>query len=337
MKKILITGGCGFIGSTFLNKMVHQHPECDFLNLDALTYAGNPKNIYPATQGASNYNFVKANISNKEIVDAVVSVFNPDAVVSFAAESHVDRSILDPNIFIQTNVVGTYNLLEACKKIWKNTKGKKFVQISTDECFGEAPPGIYFDESSPYLPSTPYAASKAAADHLVKSYARTFGLPINITNCTNNYGPNQHNEKMIPRMISLYIHNKLLTVHGDGSLTRDWLYVEDNCEAIWEVLKDGKEGESYNISGNNDKISNLTLINRICEILYKETKIEYKDRIVFIPNRAGNDARYGIDCSYIKKTIGWEPSSNFEEKLTYTIKWYLQHHSRLQLKDEINE
>lgn len=329
MSKILVTGGCGFIGSNFLNIMVNKYPKHIFLNIDSLTYAGNPKNIYPKTIASNNYNFVKADIRDKNLINIIISTFQPDIVIHFAAESHVSRSIDNPEIFIETNIIGTYNLLEACKNTWKDLNNKRFVAISTDEVFGETEnEEEYFTEKSLYKPSTPYAASKAASDFLVKTYGRTYGLPINITNCSNNYGPNQHKEKLIPRMISLYINNELLTIHGDGLLVRDWLYVEDHCNAIWTVAMNGILGESYNIGGNK-YLTVLDIINKICDILYKETRIEYKDRMVFVPNRPGNDFRYAIDYSYIQRTLGWEPTSSFEEKLDFTIKWYLQHHSRL--------
>jgi len=326
--RILVTGGSGFIGSNFLNMMVLRHPEHRFLNIDCLTYASHPDNILPEVERAENYSFAKIDITNVSAIESAVAAFCPDWVVHAAAESHVDRSIATPGLFVQTNVCGTYNLLEACRNTWKRLDNKVFLHMSTDEVYGELEDQGYFTEDSPYRPSTPYAASKASADHIIKVYGRTYGLPINITNCTNNYGPNQHIEKLIPRIISLALQESLLTVHGNGRLIRDWLHVSDHCEAIWLVLEHGERGKSYNIGGNSER-TNLEVITKICEIVNLEKRIPCDELIAFVPNRAGNDKRYAIDFKFINESLGWSPKVSFDIGLLETVKWYLQRQYRL--------
>ena len=328
MKKILVTGGSGFIGSNFLNMMVPRYSGYEFLNMDKLTYASHPENIDVSVAQADNYNFIQLDISKRDLVYAAISSFNPDVVINFAAESHVDRSIETPGLFIKTNVQGTLNLLEACKNIWNNKKDKLFLHISTDEVYGELGDTGLFTEETPYKPSTPYAASKAASDHLVMSYGRTFKLPVNITNCSNNYGPNQHIEKLIPRMVCLATHGEIMTVHGDGTDVRDWLHVSDHCEAVWQVMVNGVRGESYNVGGDSER-TNIHVIERIREIIERETGLCLKDLLAYMPNRSGNDRRYGIDFSKIKNHLGWSPRINFQEGLEDTVKWYLDRRHRL--------
>lgn len=331
---ILITGGAGFIGSNFLNLFVPRYPEHNFINLDKLTYAANLLNL-KSIGNLSNYAFEQGDIADYTRVNKIFAQYNPDIVIHFAAESHVDRSILGPAEFVQTNIIGTFNLLEACRKKWfdlqysKNSlkKNKLFHHISTDEVYGSLSLNDtnLFTEITPYTPHSPYSASKASSDHLVRAYYHTYGIPIKITNCSNNYGPYQFPEKLIPLMILNAVNNKPLPVYGKGENIRDWLYVKDHCEAIWTVLQKGKIGETYNIGGNNEW-KNIDIVNKICDILAEELKkdpIKFKKLITFVKDRPGHDLRYAIDSTKIKKELHWQPRETFETGLRKTIKWYL--------------
>ncbi|MDN5301115.1 MAG: dTDP-glucose 4,6-dehydratase [Thermoanaerobacteraceae bacterium] len=309
--KILVTGGAGFIGSNFIKYMIREHKDYKIINLDKLTYAGNLENLRDIEDNP-NYTFIKGDITDESLVDEIFSM-GLDYVVNFAAESHVDRSIEDPQIFLRTNVLGTGVLLRAAKKHGV----KKFLQVSTDEVYGSLGSTGYFTEESPLQPNSPYSASKASADLLVRAYYKTFQLPVNITRCSNNYGPYQFPEKLIPLMIINALHDKSLPVYGDGLNVRDWLYVEDHCRALDMVLHKGKVGEVYNIGGNNER-TNLEIVKLILKELGKPESL-----INFVKDRPGHDRRYAIDASKIKRELGWEPQVNFEEGMKKTIEWYL--------------
>jgi len=322
--KILVTGGAGFIGSNFLNLFVPKYPHCIFINFDKLTYAANLLNLR-AIENLPNYKFEQGDIADFNQVEEIFKKYEPDIVVHFAAESHVDRSIVGPAEFIQTNIVGTFNLLEACRKYWKSYDGKLFHHVSTDEVYGSLGKTGYFTEDSRYDPSSPYSASKASSDHLVRAYFRTYGLPVKITNCSNNYGPYQFPEKLIPLMILNALEGKPLPVYGTGENVRDWLYVEDHCEAIWIVIQKGKIGETYNIGSNNER-RNIDVVNKICELLAEELDkdpMDFKKLITFVKDRPGHDLRYAIDSTKIKKELGWQPKETFESGLRKTVRWYL--------------
>ena len=325
MLRILITGGMGFIGSNFLMKMIKEYPENDYINLDKLTYAANPLSL-EGVRDKPNYNFVKGDIARYEEVEKVFNKYELDVVVHFAAESHVDRSILGPAEFIQSNIVGTFNLLEGCRNFWgDNKEGKLFHHVSTDEVYGSLGKKGLFTETTSYDPSSPYSASKAASDHLVRAYHRTYGLPITITNCSNNYGPYQFPEKLIPVMVLNCIEGKPLPIYGQGCNVRDWLYVEDHCDAIWTVIQNGKVAETYNVGGNNEW-KNIDIVNKICEILAEELdrdSQDFKNLITFVKDRPGHDLRYALDASKIETELNWRPHETFETGLRKTIKWYL--------------
>lgn len=310
MTKILVTGGAGFIGSNFLKYMVNKYPDYDFINLDALTYCGNLENLRDI-EYYDNYSFVKGDIRDASLVDGLVS--DVDYIVHFAAESHVDRSIEDPGIFIKSNILGTQTLLDASKK----HNIKKYLQVSTDEVYGSLGSEGYFTEETPLQANSPYSASKAGADLMVRAYHNTFNLPINITRCSNNYGPYQFPEKLIPLMISNALEDKELPIYGDGKNIRDWLHVYDHCTAIDLVLHKGKSGEVYNIGGHNEK-SNIEIVKLILEQLDKPESL-----IKFVSDRLGHDRRYAIDSSKIRKELGWKPKYNFETGIVETINWYL--------------
>ena len=322
--KILVTGGAGFIGSNFLLTYVPKYPNHAFINLDKLTYAANLYNLKDISD-AKNYFFVQADIADFESVKAVFDRFDPDIVVHFAAESHVDRSILGPAEFIKTNIVGTFNLLEACRMYWKDKEGKLFHHVSTDEVYGSLGDTGYFTEESRYDPSSPYSASKVSSDHLVRAYHRTYGLPVKVTNCTNNYGPYQFPEKLIPLTILNALEGKPIPIYGKGQNVRDWLYVKDHCEAIWAVIQKGRVGETYNISGNEER-KNIDVVEEICQILAEEmakSADEFKSLITFVADRPGHDLRYALDSSKIKSELGWKPKETFSSGLRKTVKWYL--------------
>jgi len=313
---ILITGGCGFIGSNFVRYMLEEHPEHSVINLDKLTYAGNLENLADVADN-SRYTFIKADICDRSAVDAVVKKFSVEAIINFAAESHVDRSIVGPSIFIETNIGGTNVLLDVAKE----SGIKRFVQISTDEVYGSLGPTGKFREDSQLHPNSPYSASKAAADLLALAYHHTFGLPVIITRCSNNYGPYQFPEKLIPLMIANALENKQLPVYGDGLNVRDWLYVRDHCTAIDLVLMKGKVGEVYNIGGENEW-KNIDIVRLLLKIIEKSDSL-----ITFVKDRLGHDRRYAIDASKIMNEFGWKPIVTFEEGLAKTIKWYMHNKS----------
>lgn len=312
MKNILVTGGAGFIGSNFVRYMLNKHKDYKIINLDLLTYAGNIKNLDDIKDNP-NYLFVKGDISDNKLVDKIVSENKIDIIINFAAESHVDRSITNPDIFVKTNVLGTQNLLEVAKKY----KTEKFFQISTDEVYGSLGKTGFFTEKTPLSPNSPYSASKASADLLVMAYHHTFGLNVNITRCSNNYGPYQFPEKLIPLFITNALDNKQVPLYGDGLNIRDWLFVEDHCSAIDTVLHKGKNGEIYNVGGNNEK-TNKYITDIILKYLGKDNSL-----IKYVADRLGHDRRYAIDATKIKEELGWEPKYKFEQAIEKTIEWYL--------------
>ena len=310
MSRILVTGGAGFIGSNFIRYMVNKYSEYEIINLDDLTYCGNLENLKDI-ENKDNYSFVKGNICDKAVVDELVE--KSDYVINFAAERHVDRRISDPEIFIKSNVLGTQVLLNAAKQYGV----EKYIQISTDEVYGSLGKTGYFKETTPLQPNSPYSASKASGDLITRSYGETFGLPINITRCSNNYGPFQFPEKLIPLMISNALEDKKLPVYGDGKNVRDWLHVYDHCQAIDLVLHDGKLGEVYNIGGNNEK-QNIEIVKLILSQLDKDESL-----IEFVTDRLGHDRRYAIDSNKIQNDLGWSPKYSFDVGIEQTIQWYL--------------
>lgn len=309
--KLLVTGGAGFIGSNFVLYMLRQHPDYKIINVDSLTYAGNLENL-KSLENHPNYTFSKTDITDDKAIDALFQQ-GIDAVVNFAAESHVDRSILDPEVFVKTNVLGTQVLLENAKKYGLI----KYVQVSTDEVYGTLGESGLFTEETPLMPNSPYSASKAGGDLLVRAYHETFGLPVNITRCSNNYGPYQFPEKLIPLMISRALNDQALPIYGDGLNIRDWLYVEDHCSAIDLVIHNGRVGEVYNIGGNNER-TNLYIVKTILAELNKPESL-----IRYVQDRPGHDRRYGIDPTKITQELGWKPKHNFETGIKETIQWYL--------------
>ena len=312
MKNILVTGGAGFIGSNFVRYMLNKYKDYKIVNLDLLTYAGNIESLNDIKDNP-NYLFVKGDIADNKLVDKIVSENKTDVIINFAAESHVDRSITNPDIFVKTNVLGTQNLLEVAKKY----KLKKFFQISTDEVYGSLGKTGFFTEKTPLSPNSPYSASKASADLLVMAYHHTFGLPVNITRCSNNYGPYQFPEKLIPLFITNALADKQVPLYGDGLNIRDWLFVEDHCSAIDTVLHKGKDGEIYNVGGNNEK-TNKYITDTILKYLGKDNSL-----IKYVADRLGHDRRYAIDATKIKEELGWQPQYKFEQAIEKTIQWYL--------------
>ncbi|WP_284651795.1 dTDP-glucose 4,6-dehydratase [Flavobacterium terrisoli] len=325
MKKILITGGAGFIGSHVLRRFVTKYPAYEIYNLDALTYAGNLENIADI-EHSPNYTFIKGDIVDADFINGLFQKHQFDGVIHLAAESHVDRSITDPLAFVKTNVIGTMNLLNAFKTIWKDKfEGKRFYHVSTDEVYGSLGTTGLFTETTPYDPNSPYSASKASSDHFVRAYGETFGLPYVITNCSNNYGPNHFPEKLIPLFINNIINNKSLPVYGDGNYTRDWLFVIDHAIAIDLVFHEGRNHETYNIGGFNEW-KNIQLVKLLCQKM--DAKLgrvsgESEKLITYVKDRPGHDLRYAIDASKINTELGWEPSVTFEEGLEKTIDWFL--------------
>ncbi len=327
MKNVLVTGGAGFIGSNFIKYILNANDDVVVINLDLLTYAGNLANLKEIADNP-RYQFIKGDIRNSELVDKLFSIHKIDTVVNFAAESHVDRSITEPEIFLTTNIIGTQTLLDTSKKHWKNKPddkycreyipGVRFLQVSTDEVYGALGKTGMFSETTPLSPNSPYSASKAGADMIVRAYHETFGLPINITRCSNNYGPYQFPEKLIPLMINNCQLNKSLPVYGDGMQIRDWLHVSDHCSAIYTVLTEGKIGEVYNIGGNNEK-ANIELVKLILQTMNKDESL-----ITYVQDRPGHDRRYAIDNTKITNELGWSPSYTFEQGISETITWYLE-------------
>jgi len=333
MRNVLVTGGAGFIGSNFVHFLLDIDHEVRIVNLDALTYAGSRENLRDISD-PTRHLFVQGNILDRELVDRLLQEYQIDTLVHFAAETHVDRSILGPMQFIQTNVVGTFTLLEAVRQFWLVEKALgnqriHFHHVSTDEVFGSlAPDEPAWTEEISYKPNSPYAASKASSDHLVRSYYHTYGLPVTITNCSNNYGPRQFPEKLIPLMILNAIQGKSLPIYGDGQQIRDWLYVQDHCEAIWRVIQRGKVGETYNIGGNNQP-PNIEIVRTICrtldEYLSDSPNNPHESLIEFVADRPGHDRRYAMDISKIGSELGWEPREWLQSGLRKTIGWYLNH------------
>lgn len=320
--KILVTGGAGFIGSNFIHYMLEKYPDYYIINLDLLTYCGNLENLRDA-ENNPNYEFIKGDIADNHLVDEIVSENKVDYIINFAAESHVDRSIQNPKMFLESNIIGTQNLLEIAKKYHQKGQLKKYIQISTDEVYGTLGSTGYFTENTSLAPNSPYSASKAGADLIVRAYHETFNLPINITRCSNNYGPYQFPEKLIPLMINNALNNKKLPVYGDGKNVRDWLHVHDHCTAIDLVLHEGKIGEVYNIGGNNEK-ENIEIIKLVLKDLKRS-----EDLIEYVEDRLGHDRRYAIDSTKIQEELGWKPEYTFEVGIKETIEWYLDNRNWL--------
>lgn len=330
---ILVTGGAGFIGSNFVRLLCEQENAPSIVNLDLLTYAGNRGNLSDLEESAG-YTFVSGDIGNEALVESLLSKHNITGVVHFAAESHVDRSIDSPEPFFQTNVIGTLRLLNACRRYWKDLseneqKAFRFLHVSTDEVYGSLKPEeAPFHESRKYEPNSPYSASKAASDHIVRSFHHTYGFPVVTTNCSNNYGPYQFPEKLIPLMILNALEEKPLPIYGDGQNVRDWLYVTDHCRGIWEVFQGGCLGETYNIGGLCER-TNLEVIDTLCDILDslkpREDGKPYGEQKTFVPDRPGHDRRYAIDCNRIQDELEWKPKESFESGIRKTVEWYLEH------------
>ena len=327
MNNILITGGCGFIGSNFIRHILKINSEIKIINLDKLTYAGNKSNLLGISK--KRHKLIRGDIKNSNLIDNLFLDYKFDAVIHFAAESHVDRSIDGPSNFIQTNIVGTLSLLESSRKFFKKSRNKnfRFLHISTDEVYGSLGISNKFTEKTPYDPSSPYSASKAGSDHLIRAWNRTYGLPTLITNCSNNYGPYQFPEKLIPLTIINCLNHKPLPIYGKGENVRDWLYVKDHCDAIYTVLQNGEIGETYNIGGDNE-IKNIDIVLNICSMLDiirpKKDKSRYSNLIQFVKDRPGHDFRYAIDANKIKKKLGWIPSESFQSGIKKTIAWYIK-------------
>ena len=326
MKNVLVTGGAGFIGSNFVHYLLKHYADIHVINLDVLTYAGNLENLV-SVQEDPRYSFVKGDICDRKQLDELFERNQIDTVVNFAAESHVDRSIMNPEIFLMTNIIGTQTLLEAAKHAWKvepdnkysseYLPGVRYLQVSTDEVYGALGKTGTFTETTPLSPNSPYSASKASADMIVRAYHETYGMPVNVTRCSNNYGPYQFPEKLIPLMINNCLHEKKLPVYGDGMQIRDWLYVEDHCSAICAVLEKGKVSEIYNVGGNNEK-ANIEIVSTLLHNLGKDESL-----ITHVQDRPGHDRRYAIDNTKITSQLGWSPSYTFEEGMKQTIQWYL--------------
>jgi dTDP-glucose 4,6-dehydratase len=333
MQNLLVTGGAGFIGSNFIRYLLRTQADVKIVNLDLLTYAGSMENLKDLPS-RNRYEFVKGDICSQSLVEDIIRHNNINTIVHFAAETHVDRSILAPHAFIHTNILGTFSLLESARKVWldersEDVKKVRFHHISTDEVFGslriDSPA---FEETTPYSPNSPYAASKAGSDHLVRAYSKTYGLPITLTNCSNNYGPYQFPEKLIPLMILNALDGKPLPIYGDGKQIRDWLYVEDHCEALWQVLQNGRTGESYNIGGDNQP-TNVEIVNIICEILDglrpNSPHRPHAELKIYVPDRPGHDRRYAMNINKIGLELGWKPKHELQEGLLKTVGWYLEH------------
>ena len=325
-ESVLITGGAGFIGSHLIRRLVNRYPDSHFVNLDALTYAGDLKNLEDVS-GLKNYQFIEGDISDASLLKPLFKEYHFDGVIHLAAESHVDLSIKDPLNFAQTNVMGTLTMLEAAKKAWKpGMEGKLFYHVSTDEVYGSLGEEGLFEETTPYDPRSPYSASKAASDHFVRSYYHTYGMPVVISNCSNNYGPDQFPEKLIPLIIKNIVNENSLPVYGDGQNVRDWLYVEDHAEAIDLIFNKGEIGETYNVGGNNE-IRNIEIVNQLIEVCDRQlnrAKGSSEKLIEFVTDRLGHDYRYAIDASKLENELGWSPKTNFKDGLDKTVRSYLK-------------
>ncbi len=338
MQHILVTGGAGFIGANFLPYFLEKHPDYFVINLDLLTYAGNLENL-AELKGHARYKFIRGNINNSALLEHIFEEFDIKSVIHFAAESHVDNSISSPEAFILTNVNGTFTLLDVARRHWlkapfeykENYTNSRFHHISTDEVYGSLGSTGLFSETTPYAPNSPYSASKAASDMIVRSYFHTYGLNVLTTNCSNNYGPKQHDEKLIPTIIRSAINQKPIPVYGDGMNVRDWLYVLDHCKGIDLVFHKGKAGETYNVGGRNER-HNLHIVNKICEMLDQRKPLSdgksYKSFITFVKDRAGHDRRYAIDANRIETELGWKADENFETGIVKTVDWYLEKYSK---------
>jgi dTDP-glucose 4,6-dehydratase len=329
-KSILITGGAGFIGANFVEYIVDKNPDIHYVNLDKLTYAGDLDNLKEVTQ--SNYTFVEGDICDRTLIEKLFEKHQFDGVIHFAAESHVDNSIKNPGAFIETNITGTFNLIDVAKNFWMSAPNTfkegfahaRFHHISTDEVYGTLGDSGLFSEETPYAPNSPYSASKAASDFIVRSYFHTYGMNVVTTNCSNNYGPKQHDEKLIPTIIRKAINGDAIPIYGDGKNIRDWLYVLDHCKGIDLVFQSGKSGETYNIGGRNER-NNLYIVDTICSILdkIKPSSKSYKEQITFVTDRPGHDFRYAIDANKLENELGWKADENFESGIEKTINWYL--------------
>lgn len=329
---VLITGGAGFIGSNFIKYFLQKNSDTKVINLDKLTYAGDISNLEDVSKN-KNYSFIEGDICNRSLIEELFSKYHFQGVIHFAAESHVDNSIKSPGAFIDTNITGTFNLLDVSKNYWMvgpnqiktGFENARFHHISTDEVYGTLGETGLFSEQTPYAPNSPYSASKAASDFIVRSYFHTYGMNVVTTNCSNNYGPKQHNEKLIPTIIRKAISGENIPIYGDGKNIRDWLYVLDHCKGIDLVYKTGKTGETYNIGGRNER-DNLYIVDVICSILdeVRPEKKSYKEQITFVKDRPGHDFRYAIDASKIEKELGWKADENFESGIKKTIEWYLK-------------
>lgn len=327
-KRIIVTGGAGFIGSNLLLYLHERYPQSRFLNIDKLSYASDLEYLNPI-KDSNRYAFKKLDIVDRDAVRETIQNFKPDGIFHLAAESHVDNSIKGPEPFIKSNVLGTFNLLEECRQFWKEEKpGNQncFLHVSTDEVYGELGDEGAFSEETPYAPNSPYSASKAGSDFIVRSYFHTYGMNVVTTNCSNNFGPHQHDEKLIPTVIRHALNHNSIPVYGKGENVRDWLYVEDHCQALDLVFQKGRAGETYNIGGDTEW-KNIDLVQEICDILNEEAKnipaSDFKSLISFVTDRPGHDFRYAIDASKIKKELGWKRESSFEERLRETIRWYM--------------
>ncbi len=327
MQNILVTGGAGFIGANFVRYLLKAEPEAQVYNLDALTYAGSLENL-KGLPDEKRHTFIQGDICDEALVLRLLREYAIDTIVHFAAETHVDRSIYGPAAFVQTNVIGTFTLLEAAKTVWSESggfSGRRFHHVSTDEVFGSlAPEEPAFSETTPYDPRSPYSASKASSDHLVRAYFHTYGLPVTMTNCSNNYGPFQFPEKLIPLMVLNAVQGKPLPIYGDGKQIRDWLYVEDHCEAIYRVVKNGKLGETYNVGGGNQPY-NIDLVKEICSILdeLRPAGAPHARLMTHVQDRPGHDRRYAMDITKIRRELGWAPRHDLESGMRVTVQWYL--------------
>ena len=333
MKNILVTGGAGFIGANFVPYFIENNPDYHLVNLDLLTYAGNLENV-SEVENHPRYTFVQGDICDRNFIEELFQKHQFHDVIHFAAESHVDNSISGPEAFIKTNVLGTFNLLDSARKLWMSApnqynvgfENSRFHHVSTDEVYGTLGETGLFEETTPYAPNSPYSASKAGSDMIVRSYFHTYGMNVVTTNCSNNYGPKQHNEKLIPTIIRKAISGENIPIYGDGKNVRDWLYVLDHCKGIELAFKTGKSGETYNIGGRNER-NNLYIVDAVCSILNElqpKSEGKYQDQITFVKDRPGHDLRYAIDASKIENELGWKADENFESGILKTVRWYLE-------------